>query len=115
MGLGAQVAVTEIGESERKAVWKKDNELRFRDVEFGESVGRYLKMCVRGLKALCSSLEHFSGIENKWPQTSGPLCLKNCLKPGLYDCLSFIKALSKKYCNVVGSIWFVEVSVCEMY
>lgn len=48
MGLGAQVAVTEIGESERKAVWKKDNELRFRDVEFGESVGRYLKnVCQR--------------------------------------------------------------------
>lgn len=31
------MAVTEIGESGRKAVWEKDNELRFRDVEFGES------------------------------------------------------------------------------
>lgn len=66
------LAVLEIGKSERKAVWERDNELRFRDVEFEESVGtldgdvgRYLKTCIRGLKVLCSSLEHFSEIENK--------------------------------------------------
>lgn len=66
------MAVLEIGKSERKVVWERDNELRFRDVEFGESVGRldgdvgrYLKMCIRDLKVLCSSLEHFSEIENK--------------------------------------------------
>lgn len=43
------------GVSERKAVWEKDNELRFRDVEFGDSLGRlggddsrYLEMCITG-------------------------------------------------------------------
>lgn len=43
------------GESERKVVWEKDNELRSRDVEFGNFVGRlggddskYLKMCITG-------------------------------------------------------------------
>lgn len=66
------LAVLEIGKSERKAVLERDNELRFRDVEFWESggrldgdVGRYLKMCISGLKVLCSSLVHFSEIENK--------------------------------------------------
>lgn len=48
--------VTEIGESERKAVWEKENELRFRDGEFGKSVGsldrevsRYLKCATQVL------------------------------------------------------------------
>lgn len=31
--------VIEIRESERKAVWEKENELRFKDGEFGKSVG----------------------------------------------------------------------------
>lgn len=48
------MAVTEIV-SEGKAVWEKENELRFRDVEFGESFGRldedvarYFTKCIRG-------------------------------------------------------------------
>lgn len=44
--------VTEIGESERKAVWEKENEPRFRDGEFGKSVGsldrEVSKMCHTG-------------------------------------------------------------------
>lgn len=66
------MAVLEIGKSERKVVWERGNELRFSNVELVESVGRlygdvgrYLKMCIRGLKGLSSSLEHFSEIENK--------------------------------------------------
>lgn len=31
--------VAEVGESERKAVWEKENELRFRDAGYGRSVG----------------------------------------------------------------------------
>lgn len=95
------LAVKKIGESERKAIWERGNKLRFRDTEFGESVGRlggdlgrYLKICIKVLKVLCSSLEHFSAIENKRPQWLAPLYLMNSLKPGLYNCLSCIKVLS---------------------
>lgn len=72
--------VIELGESERKAVLEKDNELSFRDVEFRESVGRlkedvsrFQKRASEVLKVLWSSLEHSSETESKWPQTAVPL------------------------------------------
>ena len=40
----------ELGESERKAVLEKDNELSFRDVEFRESVSRLKEDVSRFLK-----------------------------------------------------------------
>lgn len=64
--------VTEIGESQRKTVWEKENELRFREGEFGKSVGRlagdvsrYLKYASEVLEVLSSNLERFLVIENK--------------------------------------------------
>lgn len=78
--------VIEIGESERKAVWEKENELRFRDGEFGKSVGRldgdvrYLKCASEVLEVLCSSLECFLVIENKCPQTAGPFLFNESSK-----------------------------------
>lgn len=54
------MAVLEIGKSERKVVWEReDNELRFRDVEFGESVGRLDGVIGRYLKC-ASEVSRFS-------------------------------------------------------
>lgn len=76
------MAVTEIGESERKAVWEKDHELRFRDVEFGESVGRLdgdvarnFKKCVRGPEGSLFQPGTFLGDRKQMAPNCWPPCI----------------------------------------
>lgn len=68
------------GESERKAVWGKDNELRFRDVEFGDSEGRLggddskcLKMCLTSPQSSLFQLGTFLRDRKQMGQTAGLL------------------------------------------